>query len=89
MYSRKIKGRDIVLSLKSCQKLKGQLQDIVLQFDDTKISIAPESYLYEVAGEEHGCFIGISKLEDQVNDEIRLGSLFLKNFHLNLNYQNT
>jgi hypothetical protein len=50
VYSRKIKGRDILLSLKSCQKLKGQLQDIVLQFDDTKISIAPEGYLYEIPG---------------------------------------
>lgn len=58
-------------------------------FQDTKISIPPEGYLYEIPGQEHGCFIGISKLEYE-EDEVRLGTLFLKHFYLNLKfYQST
>ena len=85
IYSRNIQGRDILLSRKACKNLFDEFKDLVFQFDDIVISIPAQGYLYEIPGQEHGCFIGISKLEFEDN-EIRLGTLFLKhfNFHLKL-----
>ena len=52
------------------------------------IAIKPRGYLYNMiqAEDQQGCYIGIEAINDKLN-EIRLGSIFLRNFYIGLDYR--
>ena len=51
----------------------------------TRLHIKPKGYLYSLPTQQD-CFIGISSLPDSLN-QYRLGTIFLRNFYLGLDYE--
>lgn len=50
----------------------------------TLVRIEPEGYLYSYNNQED-CFIGVASIDDKFN-QYRLGSIFLRNFYVGLDY---
>lgn len=73
-------------SKKKCSVLKNRLDDLSFNIYDTKIIIKPSGYLFSYTDSDL-CFIGIGPIPDEEN-HYRLGTIFLRNFYLALDYEN-
>lgn len=75
--------RIMLYSSKKCEDLEASFGNLEFQIQNTKVTISPKGYLYEV---EDTCYIGIEAIPDKVN-HYRLGNVFLRNFYTVLNYE--
>jgi len=50
----------------------------------TLVRIQPEGYLYSY-NNQNDCFIGVQSIDDNLN-QYRLGTIFLRNFYVGLDY---
>jgi hypothetical protein len=88
LYQKSDEDGPIFTSSKNCKQLYNIYQDIKIELFNTVIAIKPRGYLYNMiqAEDQQGCFIGIEAINDKLN-EIRLGSIFLRNFYIGLDYR--
>jgi len=61
------------------------LKPITFEVEGTNLTIDPRGYTLDFG--DGNCFIGLSYVKG-VEDEFRLGALFLKNFYAALDYEN-
>jgi len=74
----------VLVSRHKCKDLEKMLDPLMFMLYETKITINPSGYLYS---EGRDCFIGIQGLDDKQN-HYRLGTVFLRNFYLALDFEN-
>uniref|UniRef100_A0A7S3FWG8 Peptidase A1 domain-containing protein n=1 Tax=Strombidium rassoulzadegani TaxID=1082188 RepID=A0A7S3FWG8_9SPIT len=86
IYPHEIDDREIMVARKSCSHLYSVLGDLEFKLQNTKIVIKPEGYLYHMGGQNKDCFIGIESIPDSMN-QFRLGTIFLRNFYVALDYE--
>ena len=86
VYSHVKNDRHQMMSRKSCHKLYRTLKPIKFTIQHTVIEIKPEGYVYSLSDSEKDCFIGIEQIPDRSN-HYRLGTVFLRNFYVVLNYE--
>jgi len=60
--------------------------DLEFFLNETQIVIHPKGYLSPMFGDESFCVLGIEGISDSFN-EYRLGSIFLRNFYVGLDYE--
>ena len=82
VHSRVVDGDKILMSKRHCKDLFNVYKGIQLGLHLTHIEILPEGYLYS-RDNYPGCFIGIQSIEA---NQYRLGTIFLQNFYLGLDY---
>ena len=80
-----VEGKHIMVSRKTCKHLHSVLGDLTFFIHETKVIIKPEGYLYSLMGQKD-CFVGIEAIPDKFN-QYRLGSIFLRNFFIGLDYE--
>jgi hypothetical protein len=80
-----VEGKHIMVSRKKCQDLYSILGDLTFFIHKTKIIIKPQGYLYSFMNQKD-CFVGIEAIPDKFN-QYRLGSIFLRNFFIGLDYE--
>ena len=86
MQDEVVEGHHIMVSRKQCKDLYDVLGDLSFYIHKTKVSIKPQGYLYSLMGQKD-CFIGIQAIPDKFN-QYRLGTIFLRNFFIGLDYEN-
>lgn len=86
IYSHVQNDRHIMIARKSCHALYNTLKPIKFSLQHTVIEIKPEGYLYSLPNQKKDCYIGIEEIPDRSN-HYRLGTVFLRNFYVVLNYE--
>ena len=86
IYSHVKNDRHVLITRKPCYKLYHTLKPIKFSLQHTTIEIKPQGYLYSLGGDRKTCFIGIEQIPDRSN-HYRLGTVFLRNFYIVLNYE--
>ena len=76
-----------LVSSYSCDKVVDKYSDLEFYLNNTKIVINPRGYLSPRFGDERFCVLGLEGIPDSL-DEYRLGSIFLRNFYVGLDYEN-
>ena len=74
----------ILVSRRQCKDLYDILGDIEFLLHETMIVIKPRGYLYSLPNQKD-CFIGVQSIPDAYN-QYRLGTIFLRNFYVGLDY---
>lgn len=74
----------ILVSGRSCSDLHNIFGVLRFKIQNTNIAIRPEGYLYSLPNQDD-CFIGIQKLP-RGEHHIRLGTIFLRNFYVGLDF---
>jgi len=74
------------VSPKQCKNLYKSLNDLVFHLGETKITLKPAGYTYSMP-DSNDCFIGISPTDNK-DFNYRLGTIFLRNFYVALDYEN-
>ena len=69
-----------------CDEISHKYGDLEFTLGDTEIVIHPKGYLSPMFGDEKFCVLGIEGISDSLN-EYRLGSIFLRNFYVGLDYE--
>ena len=72
---------------KKCEDISHKYGDLDFYLNETQIIIHPKGYLSPQFGDEKSCVLGIEGISDSFN-EYRLGSTFLRNFYVGLDYEN-
>ena len=85
VHPRVLEQVKILISKKPCEELYGLYKSIQLGLHMTHIEILPQGYLYS-RDNYRGCYIGIGLKPDD-GDFYRLGTIFLQNFYLGLDYE--
>ena len=70
----------------NCEDIQHKYGDLEFYLNETKITIHPAGYLSPKFGEERFCVLGIEGISDSYA-EYRLGSTFLRNFYVGLDYE--
>lgn len=86
IYVQTVDENEILVSRKKCSELYSVFSDLKFTIQGTEITIKPKGYLYSL-GAQADCFIGISSIPDKYN-QYRLGTIFLRNFFVGLDYEN-
>lgn len=77
-------GKIQMKSDKPCRDIQNNFANLQFNIQETRILIAPKGYLYQSAGK---CMVGVEGIPDNLN-QIRLGSVFLRNFYTVLDFDN-
>lgn len=85
IYEHKVDGNYILVSKNSCKEAQKYLRDFKFKIESTRITLKPHGYIYDM-GSNDECFIGISPIDDKYN-HYRLGTVFLRNFYVALDYE--
>lgn len=85
IYVQTVEENEILISRKKCSELYDVYSELKFKIQGTEITIKPEGYLYSL-GAQADCFIGISSIPDKYN-QYRLGTIFLRNFFVGLDYE--
>ena len=75
-----------LVSARSCDQIVDIYGDLEFKLNETTIIIHPRGYLSPMFGDERFCVLGIEGISDSLN-EYRLGSVFLRNFYVGLDYE--
>jgi hypothetical protein len=72
------------MSRKECSDLYDILGPLEFTLHQTLVKIQPQGYLYS-NHYQSDCFIGVQAIADNLN-QYRLGTIFLRNFYVGLDY---
>lgn len=86
LFRQEVDGQTMLVSRKSCEELGEILGCLQFVLSGTEIVIKPEGYLYNMPN-MNDCFVGVSSIPDVFN-QYRLGTIFLRNFYMGLDYKN-
>ena len=79
-------GQILVMS-EPCYRIEEKFGNLEFNINEARILIKPTGYLQPFFGDDRVCSLGISGIPDKLN-EFRLGSLFLRNFFVGLDFEN-
>jgi len=75
-----------MISRRSCEELYDLFDDFKFALHHTLITINPKGYLFSY-GNQNDCFIGIQSVRNAA--QYRLGTIFLRNFYVGFDYENS
>jgi len=79
-----VEDETILISRRECSDLYDILGPLEFTLHQTLVKIQPQGYLYSNHYQKD-CFIGVQAIPDNLN-QYRLGTIFLRNFYVGLDY---